>query len=665
MACRSIVAEISFVKLLAFLTPRRYNATQRPSQPTPEKTMKHATIFITFAIILGWGFACQAMTGIVMENHVSPQGCDTNPGTKERPFATIQRAVDAMSLRLNEANRRIERGESVEGSSNTADTATGVVLLAPGTYFLTEPIRITAPVSLIGGNKFPMIVMRIPRGDGEITVRQIRTDLTDTPIGGDGTVTISGGRIITGFTEIEDGLVVADVPEVKEGTWNFRDLYVNDRRAIRARHPNTGYFRVDRTGADRRTNFTFNEGDLKNWADLENVELVFLHDWSITRTPIKEINEAERRLTVPIRIGCSLDFFTIDGWEPHPRYYVENSKEFLDAPGEWFLDTKEGKLFYYLREGETADTIEVIAPVLTQLLVVKGTPEQPINYDGHLRAVQNIRFAHAAYFPKPENTVWETQAAAFMYPGGSNEFLPSPAAVHFEFAHRVHVVNSRFEHLGENGLWLSKGCSGLVSRSIFRDIGANAIMIGTHNHQDTAGPITVSRNLVERAGQTLYGAIGIWAGIVRNVTIEDNIIRELPYGGISLGWQWNPLPTPARENNIRNNLIYNCMLILSDSGGIYTLGYQPDSVIEGNIIHGIPHAQGNAESNGMFLDEGTKGFTIRNNVVFGTEQSSLRFHRADTNIVRDNILLNRPGVPTIRYNATPEENIELIDNRDF
>ena len=604
--------------------------------------MKHATILIAWAMILCWGIACQALTIVPLTCYVSPQGNDSNPGTKEQPFTTIQKAVDVISLRLNDTNSRIVNGKEADGVA-------GGIFLAAGTYFLTEPIRITAPISLIGGDGFPVI-------DG-----QVISDLTNSQIGGDGEVTISSGRKITGFTEVENGLVVADIPEVKAGTWNFRDLYVNDQRAIRARHPNTGYFRVEKSGEDRRTNFTYYERDLKKWKDLENTELVFLHDWSITRCPIKEINEAERRLTVPIRIGCALDFFTIDGWEPHPRYFVENSVEFLDTSGEWFLDTKEGKLFYHLKEGETADTIEVIAPVATQLLVVEGTAEQKVSVN-----IRNIRFVHAAYFPKPENTVWETQAAAFMTPGEQGGFLPSPAAVHFEFAKNAGIVDCRFEHLGENGLWLSKGCSLCsIDKSVFRDIGANAIMIGTHDHQNTVESITVSRNLVEKAGETLYGAIGIWAGIVRNVNIDDNIIREVPYGGISLGWQWNPDPTPARENKISNNLIYNCMQTLSDSGGIYTLGYQPDSIIEHNIIHGIPHAHGRAESNGMFLDEGTKGFTIRNNVVFGTEQSSLRFHRADTNIVKDNILLNKPGVPMIRYNSTPEKNIELMNNRSY
>ena len=585
--------------------------------------MKKATTFIATAMLLACIMLAHVPAQEIHWYHVSPQGNNDNPGTQEHPFATIQKALDAP----------LPPGATYKWIS-----------LQKGIYFLTEPIRISSSVALSADQIDPYASQgRTPK------------------------VTISGGRRITGFKEVEKGLVVTDIPDVKAGKWNFCDLYVNDQRAVRARHPNTGYFRIEKSGEDRRTNFIYNDGDLKKWKDLDStefsgVELVFLHDWSITRCPIKEIDEKERRLTVPIRIGCDLDFFKIDGWEPHPRYFVENSIEFLDAPGEWFLDIKEGKLFYRLKEGESADTLEVIAPVLTQLLIVEGTPEQKTNIGIH-----GIRFSHAAYFPKPENTVWETQAAAFMSPGGQqSQFLPSPAAVHFEHVSHAHISNCWFDHLGENGLWFAKGCSNCyVNYSLFRDIGANGIMIGTHNHENTVERCGARNNLVEKTGETLFGAIGIWAGIVKNVTIEKNVIRQVPYGGISLGWQWNPDPTPARENRIANNKIYDCMQVLSDSGGIYTLGFQPDSVIEWNTIYGIPRASGRAESNGMFLDEGTKGFTIRCNIVYNTEQSSLRFHRADKNIVQNNILSNKEGVPMIRYNSTPEENIELIDNRDW
>ncbi len=570
---------------------------------------------MTFGLLLFFGLVCHisATEGIPPAFWVSPQGSDANPGTKEQPFATIQKAVDSTSRGLTNDRK--------------------IIHLKKGTYFLTEPIHIKQIISLIGAG-----------------------EASNPP-----EVTISGGRKITGFKEVKKGLVVADVPEAKDGKWNFRDLYVKGERAIRAREPNTGYFRIEKSGEDRRTNFIYNEGDLKNWKDLENVELVFLHDWSITRCPIKEINEAERRLTVPHRIGCDLEFFKIDGWEPHPRYFVENSVEFLDAPGEWFLDTKEGKLYYRLKKGETAKKLEVIAPVLTQLLIVEG----PIA-GGDFK---NIRFAHAAYFPKQENTVWETQAAAFSSPGepgSSQRFLPSPAAVHCEFAHKVSVENCLFEHLGENGLWFAKGCSSCnVTNSQFRDIGANGVMIGTHNHADTVTGCTIEHSVVEKTGQTLFGSVGIWVGITQKTDIRNNVIRQTPYTGISLGWQWNPNPTPARENRIAGNRIYDCMQILSDGGGIYTLGFQPDSVIEGNVIYGIPHASGRAESNGMFIDEGSTDFTIKNNVVYNTEQSSLRFHQAGKNLVQDNILSNKEGVPMIRYNATPKENIESINNRDL
>jgi len=275
--------------------------------------------------------------------------------------------------------------------------------------------------------------------------------------------------------------------------------------------------------------------------------------------------------------------------------------------------------------------------------------------------------SHAAYFPKPENTVWETQAGAFMVPGGpgGSQFLPSPAAVHCEFA-KMLITNCQFDHLGENGLWFAKGCSDCsVTGSQFRDIGANGVMIGTHDREETVKGCSVSNSLLERTGETLFGSVGIWVGITQKTDIFNSIIRQTPYTGISLGWEWSPEPTPARENRIANNLIYDCMQILSDGGGIYTLGFQPESVIEGNVIYGIPRAAGNAESNGMFLDEGTKDFTIKNNVIFNTEQSSLRFHQARENRVQDNILSNHEGVPMIRYNSTPEENIKLINNRDL
>ncbi len=162
----------------------------------------------------------------------------------------------------------------------------------------------------------------------------------------------------------------------------------------------------------------------------------------------------------------------------------------------------------------------------------------------------------------------------------------------------------------------------------------------------------------------MYGAVGIWLGLNREATVVDNTLADLPYTGISMGFIWGPQSTPAQGNVIRKNRIDRVMQILSDGGAIYTLGNQPDSIIEENIITGVAHAAGRAESNGMFLDEGTTGVTIRNNILTSIAQSPLRFHRTGQNRVVDNQWeLANDATPPVRFNNTPESNITVENNQ--
>ena len=193
--------------------------------------------------------------------------------------------------------------------------------------------------------------------------------------------------------------------------------------------------------------------------------------------------------------------------------------------------------------------------------------------------------------------------------------------------------------------------------------GGNGVMVGTADQNDAARGNVIDRCRVANAGEVFFGSVGIWIGFAQETTVSNSTIYDVPYTGISVGWMWNPRPTVAREQKIINNDIGRCMQILSDGGGIYTLGFQPDSLLAGNYIHHIPLNAGRAESNGMFLDQGTKGFVIENNFIHGTDKSPLRFHRADTNLVKRNYLIvPNATVPMIRYNNTPEANITVVDN---
>jgi hypothetical protein len=126
---------------------------------------------------------------------------------------------------------------------------------------------------------------------------------------------------------------------------------------------------------------------------------------------------------------------------------------------------------------------------------------------------------------------------------------------------------------------------------------------------------------------------------------------------------WNSDPTPCRENIIHANHIHHVLLTLSDGGGIYSLGLQPGSRITNNLIHDVKINAGRAESNGMFLDEGTKELLVENNIIYNIARSPLRFHRAQyPNLVQDNFLACGEGIPPIRYNNTLEDDIQKSGN---
>ena len=174
--------------------------------------------------------------------------------------------------------------------------------------------------------------------------------------------------------------------------------------------------------------------------------------------------------------------------------------------------------------------------------------------------------------------------------------------------------------------------------------------------------VAVRHNLIEHCGKQFFGAVGVWIGLAAETTVTFNDIRYLPYTGVSVGWMWSPTPTPCRENEVSHNHIHHVMQILSDGGGIYTLGRQPGTKLTGNLIHDVPLNAGRAESNGMFLDEGTTEITIRHNVIYNVERSPLRFHRAQTNHVQRNILVVEGDTPRIRYNNTRPEDIHEVAN---
>jgi len=301
------------------------------------------------------------------------------------------------------------------------------------------------------------------------------------------------------------------------------------------------------------------------------------------------------------------------------------------------------------------------------LLQLQGS--QAIQFNG-------ITFEHTDW-PIPDRGYPGIQACMFddRSPQATG-WSPIPAAVELEETREAVFRNCTFRHLGGSGVSIGKNShdNQLVNCTI-EDVAGNGINIGEGQDRQVEGqpwwkavPQQVSSDnrithcRVNDCGTVFYGAVGIWCGLVARTTIDSNEISKLPYSGISIGWMWDTVPTPCLENAVLDNHIHHIMGILSDGGGVYSLGRQPGSRISGNLIHDVSINAGRAESNGMFLDEGTKELVISDNIIYHIAMSPLRFHRAASARIENNVLSCNDGLPPIRYNRTPEDNITKINN---
>lgn len=311
-------------------------------------------------------------------------------------------------------------------------------------------------------------------------------------------------------------------------------------------------------------------------------------------------------------------------------------------PGTWFQDNGSGVLMYIPTEIEqNLSNSSFTAPVLQTLVEVSGSLERPV----HDIIFRNVSFQHAAW-NRPsfkghvtlQGGMYLLDAYKLQIPGlPEKEYLENQAwierpeaAVTVRGGQRINFEGCEFTHLGATGLdyvWADSAC--VVKSCHFHDIGGTALALGafpdrgfeTHvpfrpvNMRELCSDFLIADNVIEDVTNEDWGCVGIGAGYVADCIIEHNIVRDVNYSGICVGWGWTPLDSGMKNNHIRGNKVYRFAKMLYDAGGIYTLSYMPGSTIEDNIIDEIypPKYATNLRGFYIYLDEATDGVTIRNN----------------------------------------------------
>ncbi len=549
--------------------------------------------------------------------YVATHGFDSNEGSAKAPFATVGAAQQAVRRRITEGMK---------------DDIT--VILRGGTYRLPAPLHFSGPDS---GTPEHAITYRAYPGE---------------------TVLLSGGRVITGWTAGENNQWTTSLPEVAAGTWRFRQLFVDGERLPRGRHPNApGLMRVAGVSEDLTGIVLDSSPGIENLAGM-NAELVMFQNWSISRARIS--SSSDRTLALEYPMGW-VGHGPMTGASTGKPTYVENALALVDTPGEWYLDESTGVLTYQAAEGEDPTTRTFIAPVLDSLISVEGTPEKPL-YNIHF---EGLDFAHTRW-DLPEFGYMGIQAGHY----GTSIDEPTfvlPLALSFIYAEQCSVTQSTIKHLGACGIGFGAGArSNRVDSCTLEDIGANGIMVGWRGRgemmpgskdedsflsADWSQPVdvplanVVTRNRLQRCGAVNHGSVAIFDAFAQGTAITQNVISDLPYTGISIGFRWNESKTSQQKTLVAENHVYDTMKMLADGGCLYTLGFQPGTVIRDNLFHDVHRskfAHGGAPNNGIFFDQGSKGYTVENNTIYNTSGDPIRFNQTnDENMTWKN---NRLGV---------------------
>jgi hypothetical protein len=201
--------------------------------------------------------------------------------------------------------------------------------------------------------------------------------------------------------------------------------------------------------------------------------------------------------------------------------------------------------------------------------------------------------------------------------------------------------------VGVYGLELEAGCeSNLVSRCEFSDLGAGGIKLGPKMGPQKAAEIThdneISDCSIHDGGLVFHNGWAILLFQTPSNRLLHNLVYNFSEGGISSGWTWGYGPALATNNLIAFNHVHHLGVrtdgegpLLSDIGGIYTLGRQPGTKIINNLVHDIAGLDYGGW--GIYFDEGSSGVLAESNIVYRTTHGGFHQHYGATNAVLNNI----------------------------
>ncbi len=564
--------------------------------------MKHCEkcrllVIAIFALLLSSFTAISTPEEIAL--YVSTEGNDTWAGTIDRPYATIQRARDA----IRAMNRKTDM------------TKPFAVYIRGGLYELDETIVFTLEDS---GTKECPVTYTAYKDEAPI---------------------ISGSRKITGpWRNYKGGIKVCTIDAVKAGNWMFRQLFANDKRQIRARSPNDSFFKSGdfyRTaeGEDLgRDAFKYRGMDFKNWTNLNDVEVVLIHSWNESRLLISELDEEEKVVTFtgPIgrRVGGS------------HRYYIENALELLDKEGEWYLGRHTGQLYYW-HDGEFEDA-EIRAPVLNELVRFEGDVEKN-KYVEYIN-ISGLTFCDTDYTIPREGIPTIRDVGDIWF----------PAAITMKGVSECVFENNTIKNTGTYGLDLTGDAIQVIDNKI-HDTGGGGIITRSYGKYRNV----IAYNHIHHCGSVFHSAVGIniddGGGLIAN-----NLVHDTSHSGVYVRHFETDYGQEFQRRNqeqgliIEYNEIHDVMEVVDDGAGVFVR--DDYIVIRNNLIY-------NSHNEGIYIGCETRNCLVENNVLYDVQVGQDVWFGNKNNTIFNNIYVGASTpVHYGNVDSTRHEKVRFLRN---
>ncbi|HEX7478518.1 MAG TPA: right-handed parallel beta-helix repeat-containing protein [Polyangiales bacterium] len=465
---------------------------------------------------------------------------------------------------------------------------------------------------------------------------------------------LSGGQKITGWTisDATKNIWKATAP----AAFATRQLFVDGKLATRAR---SEVNRSDLTFND--TGISFSNAALNGLSSVAHQDHVDFHaigSFTDRYAPVQSIANNAAVMVQPAWAN------NVWGWDTIPspfrasHTYFENAYEFIDQPGEWYLDTATATLYYEPLANQDMAKVDVELPQLQALLTVTGTYASP----AHDLVFTGLTFSYTSWLnPNTTDGYANQQTGAFIHGSGYPIFEASrpkwwqmPAAIQVSAAKTISFVRDRFVGLGQVGLGIGNddnahlSAVGLgtdtisVTGCVFTQLAGGAIVLGgiqgNAHHPSNPAMVnqnsTISNNVIHDVGIDYRDAAGILFTYTTNVTVSHNELHDLPYSGICSGYGWGAndaggspeyedrklydyqpkytTPTTAKNNKITANLMKDVVQQMNDAGYHYNLSANPGTVVSENYFQGGGTSQGGYFAS--YEDEGSRYLTLSKNV---------------------------------------------------